>query len=82
VRLESPSRRAAEPAASAPANNTNKLECLAGCDGVGGTPLPRAKADPSATVAGAVASPTSHGGTPKVTILRGTSRTKSYSVQP
>ncbi len=58
----------------------NGIECLAGCDGIDGKPLPRASSGSADATASGASAATSQSGNNRVVIMRGNSRTKTYGV--
>ena len=54
------------------------IECLAGCDGIDGRQLPRATSGTAATTSSDAPTSSSQGGSSRITIMRGNTRTKSY----
>ncbi len=62
-------------AVAPPAAAQSGIQCLAGCDGIEGTQLPRIQSG-----AASVEGPPSQSGTNRVVILRGNTRSKSYGV--
>lgn len=58
----------------------NGIECLAGCDGIDGKPLPRAASGNADATASGASAATSQSGNNRVVIMRGNSRTKTYGV--